>query len=279
VGSESMTTRVPVRRRVANSLRTGRPFHIAAAVLLVLFVAIVFAVVYGDLPEFFRAGGRTLRDFMRQNAYLPGFGLLYLEESGVPLPAPGDVFVMYVGTRVPHHFAAWIAAWLGLILAVVLGATNLYLLSRRWGRKLAESQYAEYFHLSHERLVKAEVWFRRYGVLAIIFGRHIPGFRIPITVACGVFGIQYRVFGPCVAVSTAIWAGVVLTLGVIYGPHLEELLRAHTSLYFVWGALVLGLAGFIFVRQRLRARRAARVVPVTERSEAKGDRPVESPGS
>ena len=281
-----MSARVPLRRRVADSLRTGRPFQVAAAVLVVLFVAILFAVVYGDLPEFFRAGGRTLRDFMRQNAYLPGFALLYIEESGVPLPAPGDVFVMYVGTRVPHHMAAWIAAWLGLITVVVLGATNLYLLSRRFGRKLAMSQYAEYAHLSHERLLKAEVWFKRYGPLAIIFGRHIPGFRIPITVACGVFRIPYRVFAPCVAVSTAIWAGVVLTLGVLYGPHLEELLRAHTSLYFVWGGIVIVLVASVFVRQRLRAWRAAKLARSIEtvdrgetKSEAKADRPVESPGS
>jgi len=281
-----MSTRVPLRRRVADSLRTGRAFQVAAVGLLMLAGVIVLAIAYGDLPEFFREGSRQLRDFMRANAYLPGFGLLYLEESGVPLPAPGDVFVMYVGIRVPHHLAAWVAAWLGLVLAVVLGATNLYLISRRWGRRLAQSSVAEYVHLSHERLMKAEVWFKRYGVLAIIFGRHIPGFRIPITVACGVFGIPYRVFAPCVAISTAIWAGVVLTLGVVYGPHLEELLRAHTSLYFVWGGLVLVLVASVFVRQRLRAWRAAKVARSIEtvdraetKGEAKADRPVESPGS
>src|SRR5256884_9980677 len=174
-------------RRYLDALRTGRPLHWAAVALVVLAVAIVFAVLYGDLPEYFRLGSRTLRDFMRQNAFLPGFALLYIEESGVPLPAPGDVFVMYVGTRIPHTPVAWVAAWFGLVLSVVLGATNLYLISKRYGRRLAESQFAEYVHLSHERLAKAEVWFKRYGVLAIIFGRHIPGFRIPITVTCGVF--------------------------------------------------------------------------------------------
>jgi membrane protein DedA with SNARE-associated domain len=94
-------------------------------------------------------------------------------------------------------------------------------------------------------------------VLAIIFGRHIPGFRIPITVACGVFRIPYRVFVPSVAVSTAIWAGIVLYIGVNYGPRFENLLRAHTSLYFVWGGIVVLLIVSIFVRQRLRARRKA----------------------
>ena len=262
----------PTGRRLLNSLRSGRALQIGAGVLIVLAIAIVLALIYGELPEFLNPLGHQLREFMRRNQFLPGFALLYLEESGVPLPAPGDVFVMYVGAHVPHQWGAWIAAWLGLILAVVLGATNLYLVSRRWGRRLATSSVAEYVHLSHERLEKAEAWFRRYGVLAIIFGRHIPGFRIPITVACGVFQIPYRVFAPSVAVSTAIWAGVVLIIGINFGPRLADLLRAHTFLYFVWGAIVVALALSIFVRQQLRARSAAAAV--------KGaDRPVESPGS
>src|SRR5207249_3021310 len=126
-------------RRWLNALRTGRPLQWAAIGLVVVAVAIVFALIYGDLPEYFRVGGQTMRHLLERYAYLPGFVLLYVEESGVPLPAPGDVFVMYVGTRVPHHLVAWIAAWLGLIVAVVLGATNLYLISRRFGRRLVHS--------------------------------------------------------------------------------------------------------------------------------------------
>src|SRR5439155_25468380 len=206
-----------------------------------------------------------------QNSFLPGFIALYVEESGVPLPAPGDVFVMYVGIRVPHNYLAWFLAWIGLILAVVGGASNLYWISTRWGRRLATSHFAEYIHLSHDRLARAERWFKRYGVLAIIFGRHIPGFRIPITVACGVFRVPYRLFAPSVAVSTAIWAGVVLIIGINFGPRLADLLRVHSYLYFLWGAIVLLLVLSVFVRQRLRAARSG--------TQEKADRPVESPGS
>src|SRR5919108_3635740 len=245
----------PATRRFLNSLRSGRALQVGAAVLVVVAGLIVLALLYGDLPEIWRFGGQMLRAFYRNNAYLPGFAALYVEESGLPLPAPGDVFVMYVGIHVPHNLVAWIAAWLGLILAVVLGATNLFLLSRKYGRRLAESDLAEYVHLSHDRLMRAERWFRRYGVLAIIFGRHIPGFRIPITVASGIFQVRYPVFAASVAVSTAIWAGVVLIIGINFGPRLENLLRAHTSLYFVWGAIVAFLILSMFVRQRRRAAR------------------------
>jgi len=269
-------------------LRTARWMQIVAVGLVAIAMTIVFAVLYGDVPEFARIGAQYLREFMARNSFLFGFALLYLEESGVPLPAPGDVFVMYVGTRIPHTPVAWILAWLGLVVSVVGGASNLYLLSTRWGRRLATSHFAEYIHLSHERLERAEKWFKRYGVLAIIFGRHIPGFRIPITVACGVFRIPYRVFAPSVAVSTAIWAGIVLYIGVNYGPRFENLLRAHTSLYFIWGGFVIALIVTIFVRQQLRTRRAvARVAAIEadppddppEPPEDRSGRSVESPSS
>lgn len=252
-------------------LRSGRVLTYIAIGLVVLAVLIVLAVLYGDLPEVYRFGGRTLRDFYRHNAYLPGFAALYIEESGVPLPAPGDVFVMYVGIHVPHNLAAWIAAWIGLIVAVVLGATNLFLISRRFGPRLVQSSLAEYVHLTPERVAKAEQWFKRYGVLAIIFGRHIPGFRIPITVASGIFEVRYPIFAASVAVSTAIWAGVVLIIGINVGPRFAELLRAHSFLYFVWGAIVVLLVLTIFIRQQLRRGQTASVETP--------DRPVESPSS
>src|SRR3989442_12721684 len=139
----SADTPVPPLRRLLNSIRSGRPFQIAAVTLVALVALIIIALLYGELPEFFHVGGAQLREFMRHNAYLPGFALLYIEESGVPLPAPGDVFVMYVATHVPHALWAWIAAWLGLIVAVVLGATNLFLISRRFGKRLVASSFAE----------------------------------------------------------------------------------------------------------------------------------------
>jgi len=216
------------------------------------------------------SAGDWIGDVITSNGVIAAFVFLFIEESGVPLPAPGDVFVMYVATHVPHVLWAWIAAWLGLIVAVVLGASNLFLVSRRFGRRLVASSFAEYVHLTPERVAKAELWFKRYGVLAIIFGRHIPGFRIPITVASGIFEVRYPVFAASVAVSTAIWAGIVLIIGINFGPRLADLLRAHSFLYFVWGALVLTLVLTIFVRQRLRARRTGT---------KKADRPLKSPSS
>jgi membrane protein DedA with SNARE-associated domain len=235
-------------------MRRRRVVQIGLVVALTLTTIIVLAILEGDLPELFRFRG--WKPFYKAHGYLFGIALLYIEESGIPLPAPGDVFVMFVGAHVPRNLLAWVGAWLGLISTVVLGATNLFFISRRFGRRLVESRVADFVHLTPERLEKAEIWFARYGVLAIIFGRHIPGFRVPITVAAGILHVRWTVFAASVAVSTAIWAGIFLVVGITYGSRFENFLRLHSSLYFVWGGIIVLLIAGHFVRRRINRMRA-----------------------
>jgi membrane protein DedA with SNARE-associated domain len=213
--------------------------RIAAIAILIAAAIVLSAILQGDVPDVVNGVTHWVRLILHRYSYLASYGLLYIEESGVPLPAPGDVFVMYVGAHVPRNLPSWIIAWLGLIGVVVLGATNLFFISKRFGRRLAEGRFAEVVHLSPERLKRAEQWFQRYGVIAIIFGRHIPGFRIPITVAAGVLRVSYPIFAASVAMSTAIWAGVVIIIGINFGPRMEAFLRVHRETYWMWAAVVL----------------------------------------
>jgi len=174
--------------------------------------------------------------------------LLYLEESGVPVLVPGDAFVLYVGHRLPDRWLPWLLAWLAIIVAVTLGATNLYLLARVLGRRLIEHPLARLLHLSPARLDKAERRFRRWGPWAVLIGRHIPGMRVPITVACGVLRIPYRVFAPCVAVSTAVWAGLFLGLGATFDEEAKLLLAMPFAPALLASVLALGLGSFALLK-------------------------------
>jgi membrane protein DedA with SNARE-associated domain len=144
------------------------------------------------------------------------------------------------------------AAWLGFMLAVTLGATNLYLLSRRYGRRLLEHRLAKFFHLTPERMLSAEHWFRRWGPWALIFGRHIPGFRVPLTVAAGILELPYGIFAVSVAVSSAVWAGAFLLLGAVFGTTLVNSIRSTPLLY---AGLVVAIVGAIGVVAIVRSRR------------------------
>jgi membrane protein DedA with SNARE-associated domain len=212
---------------------TARPRASAAAALVTLAVAVLAVAVLNEgLADATDDARRVALWLVRRFGPGASFGALYLEESGVPLPVFGDVLVVYLG----HHFARWpvalVAVWLGLVATTVGGSTNLYLIARWWGRPLIEGPLGLVLHVTPERVARAERWFERWGVPAIIFGRHILGFRIPVTVAAGLFSVPYhRVFAPSVAVSTGLWGAFWLALGVIYGRRLGSFLDHHGWMY------------------------------------------------
>ncbi len=231
-------------------------WRVVGGVLLLVAVIVFIGVLVendarGELPDAEASIGSVLREF----GYLAGFGLIYIEESGIPLFIPGDAFLVYVGHALPYSFPILLAAWLGFILAVILGSTNLYLVSRRYGRRLLEHRLAKFLHLTPARLEEAEHWFRRYGPWALIFGRHIPGFRVPLTVAAGILELPYRVFVISVAVSSSIWAGLFLVLGAVFGATVVRSIRANTYVYGgVVAAVIVVVVAVVLIRSRRRSR-------------------------
>jgi membrane-associated protein len=227
-------------------------WRIAAGAMLVVLVMIAMALLVrhdaaGQAPDADVAIGDVLRTY----GYLVGFALIYIEESGLPLFIPGDAFLLYVGHRLPRNVPVFLFAWLGFVVAVTFGATNLYLLSRRYGRRLLEHRFAGLLHVTPSRLNEAEQSFRRWGAWALIFGRHIPGLRVPLTVAAGVLKLPYRVFAVSVAISSAAWAGAFLLLGALFGNSIERSIRSSPWIYLVGLVVVVGVIVVVaFVRSR-----------------------------
>jgi membrane-associated protein len=240
---------------VETAKRVGWSVGVAAG-LAVLFLLLV-ALLEGDIPEAFSDLTSALHNRLTGLGPAASFVVLYLEESGVPLPVPGDIFVLYLGQAGAGRPALLVLYWLGVIVTVVLGSTNLYILSRHLGSRILEGRLGRLIHVTPERLAKAEEWFRRYGALTVIFGRHVPGLRIPITVAAGVFQFPYHIFVPSVAVSTAIWAGVWIVLGARFGGRVARFLDLHRPTYLVIPILLLVVLAIFIVRRRRAGARAA----------------------
>ena len=233
----------------------GRWRVIGGIALLIVVIAGMGLLVEHDASGQAPSADVSISDLLRHYGYLVGFALIYIEESGVPLFIPGDAFLLYVGHRLPHHVLPLVVAWAGFTLAVVLGSTNLYLLSRRYGRRLLEHRLARFLHVTPEQIDNAEHWFARYGPWTLIFGRHIPGFRVPLTIAAGVLKLRYPVFAISVTVSAAAWAGIFLVLGVVFGNRIEDSIRA-SPLWFLGGAVLVVAAAVaiaLFRRRQIHA--------------------------
>jgi membrane protein DedA with SNARE-associated domain len=223
-------------------LRRNRTSLIAVGIIALVLVGV--AIVEGDLPEALTHVGSLVIGLLNRFGAAACLVLLYIEESGIPLPVPGDFYVAFMGKLYGHSVSSWLAAWLGIIAVVIAGSSNLYWLSRRWGLAILRHPIGgRVLHLNGRRLEKARGWFDRWGVWAIIFGRHIPGFRIAITLIAATMGVPYRVFVPSVAVSTAIWAGVGLWLGATLGETISGLFFDRGWIYFAGlGVVIVALA-------------------------------------
>ena len=161
---------------------------------------------------------------------------VYLEESGIPMPVPSEVGIGYLGQRVTVNPLALGATWFGLTLLIVLGSTNLFAASRRFGPALVDGRLGKALHLTPSGVARAQRWFQRWGPLAIGLSRYVPGLRWGMAVACGTLGVRYRTFWWSTAISASVWAAARLTLGVTVGDGIARLIAEHA-----WMGLLLPL--------------------------------------
>jgi membrane protein DedA with SNARE-associated domain len=206
---------------------------------------------------------RLVGHFITQHQTLGLFLVIFVEELGVPLPTPGDVAIAWAGYltlsgAIPHPLA-----YVAVVAGAVSGSLCLFTISRRFGHPFV-LRFGRYIGLDEERLARTEKVFRRWGPWAIIVGRHIPGMRIVLSAFAGIFGVPYRIFVPCVAISATIWAAIFIELGRVLGRHARSLFRIIPAHLFPLAFLVIVvLAAFYMVyehawRPRLRARRKQR---------------------
>jgi membrane protein DedA with SNARE-associated domain len=197
------------------------------------------------------------------------FLVIALEEIGVPLPLPGDVFIAYAGHLVARGRIDAVTAFLSIVTGSMAGASLLYYVARQYGQPFVR-RYGPYMHIKQNRLDMVERWFVRWGPLVIVLGRQIPGLRMVISVFAGIFGVPYRTFLASVTLAAAIWAGMFLYIGYRLDRHLGPYMTitpAHLlpSTIFISATIVYG----IYLKRRAVREDRRRAAVSEAKSEAK----------
>ncbi|MBV9358816.1 MAG: DedA family protein, partial [Chloroflexi bacterium] len=194
---------------------------------------------------------------LEQHGMLAGFLFVLIEEAGVPVPVPGDFIMLLLGVQARQ---GRVALWEVLVLlegATLVGASFLYLVSRRAGRALVY-QYGRYIHLTPPRLDRAERWVRERGVVAVVLGRVIPGLRVATAVTAGIFEMPFWQFFPALALGAFLYILFYAMLGYIFGPTVLGLLERVQLPLGLLGSLVPLLLILFWI---VRARRSLRPDP------------------
>jgi membrane protein DedA with SNARE-associated domain len=179
---------------------------------------------------------------------------LLIEETGFPLPLPGDLAILLAGYRVGQ--GAMNALWALVLLesATLLGGSILYWLGARGGRPLLQ-RYGRYIRLDRAKLDRTEAWFRRRPGLAIAVGRLTPGLRNLTVLTAGVFAVPYRTFLPAFALSSFVYIAFFFGLGMWAGPQaLETIGAVRVSMRVALTTILfIGLGTFLTVMYRRAA--------------------------
>jgi undecaprenyl-diphosphatase len=178
-------------------------------------------------------------------------GLVLGESAGVPLP--GETAILTAGGLAAGGHLSLPVVILVAALAATLGDTLGFLLGRRGGRRflLRDGRFAD--HRRHA-VRRADAFFARWGVLAVVFGRWVPGVRIVAALTAGAARMPWPRFAVANAAGALAWAASVAGLAALAGP------RWSFALVGVGLALAPLTALVAWWRVR-RARRVAAPVP------------------
>lgn len=164
-------------------------------------------------------------DLIEKFSYLGLFLILFIEEGGIPLPIPGDIFIATVAALPKSNYFLIVAT---IVAATLFGSTILFTISQKIGHRLL-IKYGKHIKVTPEKIKKIERWFEKYGGLAIVIGRLIPGLRTVTPIAAGLFGISYKSFWIYTAVAALIWANIYYVIGRFFGE-IVTLVSSHFSL-------------------------------------------------
>jgi membrane protein DedA with SNARE-associated domain len=200
-----------------------------------------------------------------QHGLLAAFLFLLVEEAGTPIPLPGDFLMVLIGARAAEGRLVLVQVLIAMELATVIGASCLYWLSARAGRRVVY-RLGRHVGLTAARLDRAGEELNRRGAMAVILGRLTPGFRIVTPMVCGLFRFPFHVFLPAMALGAFAYILVYTLLGFFFGPHVLRLLETfELPLGLLASGALLALLVYWTVRVGQRARPAERSPELRER--------------
>ena len=185
----------------------------------------------------------------------PGLTVLVALENVFP-PIPSEVILPLAGFLTGQGRFSFPLVMLATTLGSLLGALVLYGVGAAAGRGRVRRLVERFGHwalLTPEDLTRAERWFDRYGTIAVFTGRLAPVVRSLVSIPAGYSRMPLGKFVLLTAVGSAIWNGVLVSLGWALGENWHNIERYVGWLqYVVIAAVALLVIRFIWLRVRVK---------------------------
>jgi membrane protein DedA with SNARE-associated domain len=155
------------------------------------------------------------------------------------------------GVRIESHAWAYVVMALAGTLGYLVGSIAGWAIGLYGGRPLLE-RHGRWFHLSGDRLDRAERWFDRWDDLAVLIGRVTPVVRSFISIPAGVFRMPLGRYTVLTLIGSAVWCFGIAAIGWGLGRSYEQFHHDFRFAdYAIVAAVVVALA-YVIIRRRSR---------------------------
>jgi membrane protein DedA with SNARE-associated domain len=172
--------------------------------------------------------------------------LVMLYAGAVAAGAFGDSISLF-GASIPTGAGAYLTMALAGTLGYLVGAIAGWWIGLHGGRPLLE-RHGRWFHLTPGRLERAERWFDRWDVWAVLVGRVTPVIRSFISIPAGVFEMRFPPYTGLTAVGSAVWAFTLAGIGYALGTKYEQFHHGFRYADYVVAAAVVLLLVYVVWR-------------------------------
>ncbi len=184
-----------------------------------------------------------------------GVALLVILENVFP-PIPSEIVLPFAGFVAQRGDGSVVLMIVAATVGAVVGALILYYVAAligpvRLGVFIAK--FGKWFGVKPADLMRAEQWFDRHAVAAVLLGRCVPLIRSVVSVPAGFRRMPLVPFIAYTALGSAVWNTVLIGAGAVLGNQWEKVEPYVAVLqWLVLATIVLLLARFGFMKLRRR---------------------------
>lgn len=184
-----------------------------------------------------------------------GVALLVILENVFP-PIPSEIVLPFAGFVAQRGDGSVSVMILAATVGAVIGALVLYAIAALIGQvRLAAfiERFGRWFGVKPTDLARAEAWFDRHAVAAVLLGRCVPLIRSVVSIPAGFRRMRLVPFIVYTAMGSAVWNTALVGAGAVLGNQWDKVEPYVAVLQYVMIAVIV-LFVVRFALKKLRNR-------------------------
>ena len=142
-------------------------------------------------------------------------------------------------------------------LGSTLGAIIIYFLSLKVGRVVI-LKIGKYILINETKLQKSEIWFQKYGKVAVLLGRLAPGIRELISVPAGLSKMNLIPFILFTFIGSFLWSLSLTMIGYYLGDAWDEFSQESSKAFHVISIIIIISITAILVYKLIKIKKRRR---------------------